>query len=72
MNDKTEIAPSHDIASFIHVVRGQRMILDEDLAKIYGVETRAFNQATKRNKDRFPSNFVFELSRKDILGISKL
>jgi len=47
------------------------VILDTDLAKIYGVETRALNQALKRNQARFPDDFVFELTREEILGISQ-
>jgi hypothetical protein len=50
------------ISSRIHVVRDQRVILDSDLAAIYGVTTRQLNQAIKRNKARFPSDFMFRLS----------
>ena len=46
----------------IHVVRGQRVILDADLARLYGVTTKALNQAIKRNVDRFPVDFAFQLS----------
>jgi hypothetical protein len=46
----------------IHVVRGQRVILDADLARLYGVTTKALNQAVKRNVDRFPVDFAFQLS----------
>ena len=45
--------------------RGEKVILDADLARIYGVETKAFNRAVKRNADRFPPDFVFQLSRKE-------
>ena len=47
----------------ILTVRGQRVILSPDLAEIYGVQTRALNQAVKRNQDRFPSDFAFRLTR---------
>ncbi len=47
----------------ILLLRGQRVLLDADLAKLYGVSTKAFNQAVKRNKDRFPSDFRFQLTR---------
>lgn len=50
------------IAQSILVLRGQRVILDSDLARLYGVDTRAFNQAVKRNLDRFPSDFMFRLT----------
>lgn len=50
------------IQSKIHEIRGQRVMLDRDLAEMYGVETRALNQAVKRNIDRFPSDFMFQLT----------
>ncbi len=53
------------IESSIILVRGQRVILASDLARIYGVETRALNQAVKRNIQRFPDDFVFRVSRKE-------
>jgi phage regulator Rha-like protein len=46
----------------IHVIRGQRVMLDEDLAQLYSVETKVLNQAIRRNKDRFPNDFMFQLS----------
>ena len=59
------------IELLILAVRGQKIILDADLAEIYGVETRALNQAVKRNQDRFPDDFLFELTRDEILRISQ-
>ena len=53
------------VEPLIRVVRGEKVILDADLARIYGVETKAFNRAVKRNADRFPPDFVFQLSRKE-------
>ena len=55
----------------ILTVRGQKIILDADLAELYGVETRSLNQAVKRNQDRFPDDFLFELTRDEILRISQ-
>ena len=55
----------------ILTIRDQRVLLDADLARLYGVETRALNQAVKRNLDRFPAEFAFPLSRDEILGISQ-
>ena len=52
-------------------LRGQKVLLDRDLAVLYGVETRALNQAVKRNIDRFPEDFVFTLSREEIERISQ-
>ena len=45
----------------IYEIRGQRVMLDFDLAELYGVETRVLNQAVKRNIDRFPEDFMFQL-----------
>lgn len=50
------------IKSQIHEVRGQRVMLDSDLAVLYKVETRVLNQAVKRNIERFPPDFMFQLS----------
>jgi len=52
---------SDDLTSAIFLVRGQRVMLDEDLAMVYGVETRVLNQAVKRNSSRFPVDFMFKL-----------
>ena len=46
----------------IHVVRGRRVMLDADLARLYGVTTKALNQAVKRNAERFPDDFAFQLA----------
>lgn len=50
------------LARLIYEVRGERVMLDSDLATIYGVETKALNRAVKRNRDRFPKDFVFRIS----------
>jgi hypothetical protein len=55
----------------ILTLRDQRVLLDADLARLYGVQTRALNQAVKRNLARFPAEFVFSLSREEILSISQ-
>ena len=51
------------IDEMIHMIRGTRVMLDRDLAKIYGVPTFRFNEAIKRNRHRFPKDFMFQLSR---------
>jgi hypothetical protein len=56
----------------IYLAHGQRVMLDRDLAELYGVETRALNQAVRRNKDRFPSDFMFSLNREEIRNISQI
>ena len=50
------------IQSKIYEIRGQRVLLDFDLAELYEVETRVLNQAVKRNIDRFPADFMFRLT----------
>lgn len=55
----------------ILTIRDQRVLLDADLARLYGVETRALNQAVKRNLERFPVEFAFLLTREEILSISQ-
>ena len=54
-----------EIENLIYVIRGSRVMLDSDLAEIYGVETRVLNQAVSRNKDRFPSDFAFRLKKNE-------
>jgi hypothetical protein len=49
----------------IYEIRGQKVMLDFDLAELYGVETRVFNQAVKRNADRFPGDFMFRLTAEE-------
>jgi ORF6N domain-containing protein len=59
------LIPVEQIDSMIRTVRGVRIILDRDLAKIYGVPTKAFNQAVKRNRQRFPEDFMFRLTQEE-------
>lgn len=58
-----KVSPTHD--PFIYVVRGQKVMLDKDLAKIYGVSTSRLNEQVKRNKKKFPSHFMFQLTTKE-------
>jgi len=63
-NPKTAIADIPPVASRILTIRGRRVILDADLAALYGVSTKAFNQAVKRNGDRLPpDDFMFVLTK---------
>ena len=71
INSKIKIPPADHIAPLIRSVRETRVILDADLARLYGVQTRALNQALKRNQGRFPDDFVFEMTRNEILGMSQ-
>lgn len=59
------------VATKILELRGKKVILDKDLAKLYGVETRVLNQAVKRNQSRFPEDFMFILTRDEIDRISQ-
>jgi hypothetical protein len=59
-----------DPATFIRTIRGVRVILDSDLAKLYGVPTFRFNEAIKRNRDRFPEDFLFQLTREEFSALT--
>jgi hypothetical protein len=61
-----EIIPVERIARTIFIFREQKVMLDYDLAALYGIETRALKQAVRRNRDRFPNDFMFQLSAKEI------
>lgn len=67
ITEKTEngelVTNRDQLESLIKVIRGQQVMLDKDLATLYGVETRVLNQTVKRNIERFPDDFRFELSR---------
>lgn len=70
--DKSPITvPVELIEKAIYLIRGERVMLDRDLATLYGVETRVLNQSVGRNVERFPSDFMFELTRDEIIGISQ-
>lgn len=60
------LAPIEDIDQRIVVLRNQRVMLDADLAALYGMPTKVFNQAVKRNGERFPEDFMFQLSTKEL------
>jgi len=62
----SEATNLYAVKSVIRIIRNQRVILDSDLAKLYGVTTKALNQAIKRNADKFPSDFMFQLDRKEV------
>lgn len=53
------------IQNKIYEIRGQKVMLDRDLAELYGVETKVLNQAVKRNIERFPDDFMFQLTREE-------
>ena len=63
--EATSIQPVEQIESLIITVRGKQVILDRDLARLYGVETRVLNQAVQRNIERFPEDFMFKLTKEE-------
>lgn len=56
---------AENIAGLLHWIRGEKVLLSQDLATLYGVTAGALNQAVKRNRDRFPADFMFQLSQRD-------
>ncbi|MGD9078406.1 MAG: ORF6N domain-containing protein [Desulfobacterales bacterium] len=68
----TRLIPIAKITSKILFLRNEKVLLDRDLAKLYGVETRVLNQAVSRNIKRFPPDFMFELTRDEIMRISQI
>jgi len=66
MNDKDTIISQSEIVNKIYIIRGKKVMLDRDLAELYCVETRVFNQAVKRNIIRFPEDFMFQLSKEEL------
>lgn len=62
---RAELVPVDQIEPRILLLRGQRVILDADLAELYGTTTKAFNQAVKRNLERFPPDFMFQLTAEE-------
>jgi hypothetical protein len=59
---RKDVIPASRIADAIQIIRGQKVMLDSDLASLYGVATKALNQAVGRNRDRFPRDFMFQLT----------
>lgn len=61
--------PEETIISKIYLIRGKKVILDYDLAGLYGVETKQLKRAVKRNLERFPNDFMFELSSEEVRNL---
>jgi hypothetical protein len=59
------LAPATEISRAILVLRGQRVLLDSDLAALYGVSTKRFNEQVRRNRERFPKDFMFQLTAQE-------
>jgi hypothetical protein len=69
MNHTSQIVSAGDIAPLIRSIRDQRVILDNDLAAVYGVTTKRLNEQYRRNLDRFPEDFAFQLTRLEITNL---
>jgi stage V sporulation protein SpoVS len=65
MSKAQTVIPVERIAASIYLIRGEKVMLDSDLAELYGVTTGALNQAVSRNKERFPAHFMFQLSKEE-------
>ena len=66
---RKSLAPDKRITQSIFLLRGQRVMLDADLAFLYGVETKVLVQAVKRNSDRFPADFMFQLTKQEVADL---
>jgi len=64
-NELQALVLEQKILSRIYVVRGEKVMLDRDLAELYGVETKRLKETVKRNKERFPRDFMFEMTAKE-------
>ena len=62
----TSLIPSEKIERAIYLIRGEKVMLDRDLATLYDVSTAALNQAVRRNRDRFPDDFMFQLTPEEL------
>jgi len=72
MNKALATVPVKRIEKAIYLIRGEKVMLDRDLAELYGVETRVLNQAVSRNRERFPADFMFRLTRERSWGYHNL
>ena len=68
---KNDIIPVEAIVSKITILRGERVLLDRDLAEMYGVETKQLKRAVRRNIDRFPNDFMFQLSNDEYRSLRR-
>ena len=66
------IVPAELIERKIYLIRGHKVMIDRELAELYCVETRILNQAVRRNLKRFPSDFMFSLTREEIMDLSQI
>ena len=70
--EPSSLVSQENVERKILILRGKKVMLDRDLAELYEVETRALNQAVRRNIDRFPEDFIFPLTRSEIMNLSQI
>ncbi len=69
MTASKAIVPVKDLDRLIYEIRGQKVMLDSDLARVYEIPTFRLNEAVKRNRERFPDDFVFQLTRQEVANL---
>ena len=69
MENIVSLVPDHEVIEKIYWIRDKKVMLDADLAQLFGVSTKVFNQAVNRNLRRFPSDFMFELTAQEFLNL---
>jgi len=69
MKRMKQLVPTEAIVSKIYLLRNKKVMLDRDLAKLYGVETKQLKQSVRRNIGRFPSDFLFELTKEEFKNL---
>jgi hypothetical protein len=67
----TQLIPVQQVEGLIHLARGEKVLLDSDVAMLYGVETKALNRAVKRNRSRFPADFMFQLTAEEAANLKR-
>ena len=65
MEEKAKLMTVDDISNTVYIIRGQQVMLDQDLADIYGYEVKYLNRQVKRNAERFPEDFMFQLTKEE-------
>jgi hypothetical protein len=71
MVNKSVLVPADRIERSILLIRGNKVMLDADLARLYGVSAKRLNEAVRRNRDRFPDDFIFQLTREEIEELTR-
>lgn len=71
MTNETVKIPVERIEKTIYLIRGEKVMLDRDLAELYEVQTKILNQAVRRNSDRFPSDFMFQLTEEEVVELNR-